>query len=45
MLYSVVSAEEAKNTIRDIRKTDSKAFINCLNTEQITGRFYTRPND
>ena len=45
MLYSVVSAEEAKNTIRDIRKTDPKAFINCLNTEQITGRFYTRPND
>lgn len=45
MLYSVVSADEAKRTIDGIRKIDPAAFINCLKTEQITGRFYNRPND
>ena len=45
LLYSVVSAEEAKHTIDGIRKIDPKAFINCMKTEQITGRFYNRPND
>ncbi len=45
MLYSVVSADEAKRTIDGIRKVDPAAFINCLKTEQITGRFYNRPND
>ncbi len=45
LLYSVVSAEEAKHTIDAIRKVDPKAFINCMKTEQITGRFYNRPND
>ena len=45
MLYSVVSADEAKRTIDGILKVDPAAFINCLKTEQITGRFYNRPND
>lgn len=45
LLYSVVSAEEAKRTIDGIRQVDPTAFINCLNTEQITGRFYNRPHD
>lgn len=45
LLYSVVSAEEAKHTIDGIREVDPKAFINCMKTEQITGRFYNRPND
>lgn len=45
LLYSVVSAEEAKHTIDGIRAVDPKAFINCMKTEQITGRFYNRPND
>ena len=45
MLYSVVSADAAKRTIDGIRKVDPAAFINCLKTEQITGRFYNRPND
>ena len=37
--------EEAKRTIDGIRQVDPMAFINCLNTEQITGRFYNRPHD
>ena len=37
--------EEAKRTIDGIRQVDPTAFINCLNTEQITGRFYNRPHD
>ncbi len=45
LLYSVISADEARRTVDGIRKVDPKAFINCMKTEQITGRFYIRPND
>lgn len=45
LLYSVVSAEEAKRTIDSIRKVDPKAFINCMNTKEISGRFYIPPNN
>ena len=45
MLYSVVSSEEAKRVIHQVRIVDPKAFINCMKTESISGRFYKRPND
>lgn len=45
MLYSVISAEETSRTIDGIRKVDPKAFINCIGTEHITGRFYSSPHD
>ena len=45
LLYSVVSADEAKRTLDRIRRVDPNAFINCLKTEQVTGRFYIEPND
>ena len=45
LLYSVVSAEEAKHTIDSIRKVDPKAFINCMNTKELSGRFYIPPNN
>jgi uncharacterized membrane-anchored protein YitT (DUF2179 family) len=45
LLYSVVSAYETAPLITAIQKVDSGAFINVLRTEQLNGRFYTRPRD
>ncbi|MDR1249557.1 MAG: YitT family protein [Treponema sp.] len=45
LLYSVVSAYETGPLIAAIKKIDPMAFINVLRTEQINGRFYTRPRD
>ena len=45
MLYSVISSDQVKDVIRQIRQVDPKAFINVVKTEQVTGRFYLRPND
>jgi uncharacterized membrane-anchored protein YitT (DUF2179 family) len=45
LLYSVVSAHETAALITAIKKVDSDAFINVLRTEQLNGRFYTRPRD
>ena len=45
MLYSVVGKDEIKLITRKIKQIDPNAFINTLNTQQITGRFYQRPND
>jgi uncharacterized membrane-anchored protein YitT (DUF2179 family) len=45
LLYSVVSAYETASLITAIQKVDSAAFINVLRTEQLNGRFYTRPRD
>ena len=45
LLYSVVSAYETASLITAIQRVDSGAFINVLRTEQLNGRFYTRPRD
>ncbi|MDR0759516.1 MAG: YitT family protein [Treponema sp.] len=45
MLYSVVSANEISLLVNAIKKIDGSAFINVLKTEQINGRFYTRPKN
>jgi len=45
MLYSVVGRDEMKPIVKKIREIDKGAFINTMNTEQLTGRFYQRPND
>lgn len=45
MVYSVVSRDEARRLINIIRGVDPKAFINVMNTEQVTGRFYQRPKN
>ncbi len=45
IIYSVVSSEESKKVVRAIRKIDEHAFINIVRTEQLTGRFYKRPNE
>ena len=45
MLYSVVGRDEIRKVVAKIREVDDHAFINTMKTEQITGRFYKRPND
>lgn len=45
MLYSVVGKDEIKRITKKIRQIDPNAFINTMNTQQLTGRFYQRPND
>lgn len=45
MLYSVVGSDEIRKVVSKIREVDEHAFINTMKTEQITGRFYKRPND
>ena len=45
MVYSVVSADEIKRVLSRVRAADSHAFINCLKTDSLAGRFYRKPND
>lgn len=45
MLYSVVGRDEIKTITKKIRQIDPGAFINTMNTQQLTGRFYQKPND
>ena len=41
--HSVVSRAECKDIIKGIKEVDPKAFVNVINTQQISGRFYQRP--
>lgn len=43
IVYSVVSRAECKEIIKGIKEVDPKAFVNVINTQQISGRFYQRP--
>ncbi|MDE6622001.1 MAG: YitT family protein [Lachnospiraceae bacterium] len=43
IVYSVVSRAECKDIIKGIKDVDPKAFVNVINTQQISGRFYQRP--
>jgi uncharacterized membrane-anchored protein YitT (DUF2179 family) len=45
LLYSVVAAIEVGGLVKAIKAIDGNAFINVLRTEQLNGRFYTRPKD
>jgi uncharacterized membrane-anchored protein YitT (DUF2179 family) len=45
MLYSVVAANQVRELIAAIRKTDPSVFINIVNTEQLLGRFRRPPKD
>ena len=45
IVYSVVSRAESKPIIRAIKDADPHAFINVMKTEQISGRFYQKPNE
>ena len=45
VVYSVVSSAEQKEVVRAIREADPHAFTNVLRTEQVSGRFYFKPNE
>jgi len=43
ILYSVIGREQMNRVVSEIKQIDPKAFINVINTEQLSGRFYKRP--
>lgn len=45
IVYSVVSSAESKIIMREVRKIDPEAFTNLLPTEEVSGRFYFKPNE
>ena len=45
IVYSVVSRAECKGIIKDIERVDPKAFVNVINTQQVSGLFYQRPHE
>ena len=45
MIYTVVSADEVRNVVRETLKVDTHAFINTQRTDSLTGRFYRKPQE
>lgn len=45
LLYSIVSASDAKKVMMEARKIDPKAFINAVHTAELSGHFYMKPKD
>lgn len=45
VVYSVVSREESKEVINAVKEADEGAFVNAIRTEELSGRFYYRPNE
>lgn len=45
IVYSIVSREESKTVIRSVKEVDESAFVNALRTEELSGRFYQKPNE
>lgn len=45
IVYSVVSSAESKKVIRAIKQADPHTFINIMKTEQVSGKFYQKPNE
>lgn len=45
VVYSVVSSAECKQVIQAVRSVDPHAFINAVKTEELTGRFYQKPEE
>ena len=43
ILYSVVGRSQVERLMQEIHLIDPKAFINVIQTEQLTGRFYKPP--
>ena len=43
IVYSVVSRAECKDILDGIKEVDPKAFVNVINTQQVSGRFDQRP--
>lgn len=45
MVYSVVSSDEVKMVLKNVREVDPAAFINTLRTDYMTGRFIQKKED
>ena len=45
MIYTVLSGDDVRKVVHDVRKIDPQAFINTQRTDSLTGRFYRRPQD
>lgn len=45
MVYSVVSSDEVKMVLKNVREADPKAFINSLQTDAVAGRFWVKSED
>lgn len=45
VVYSVVSRAETRKLIRAVKAVDKKAFVNLIRTEELSGRFYYRPEE
>ena len=45
MIYTVLSGDDVRRVVRDVRAIDPHAFINTQRTDSLTGRFYHRPQD
>lgn len=43
MIYSVITGDDVRRVVREIRRVDPNAFVNTQRTETLTGRFYHRP--
>ncbi|MBR1821022.1 MAG: YitT family protein [Clostridia bacterium] len=45
MIYTVLSGDDIRRVVHDVRQADPHAFINTQRTDSLTGRFYRRPQD
>ena len=45
MIYTVLSGDDIRRVVHDVRAIDPHAFINTQRTDSLTGRFYRRPQD
>ena len=45
MIYTVLSGDDIRRVVRQVREADPHAFINTQRTDSLTGRFYRRPQD
>jgi uncharacterized membrane-anchored protein YitT (DUF2179 family) len=45
MIYTVVSGDDIRRVVHELRAVDPHAFINTQRTDSLTGRFYRRPQD
>lgn len=45
MLYTVVSGDDVRRLVHEIRAIDPHAFINAQHTDALIGRFYRRPQE
>ncbi len=45
LIYSVISGDEKNLIVNAIKETEPEAFVNIVNSKQILGKFYRKPND